>query len=365
MDRAVAWADREAAALREGADDPTRGRVTLGQVFTFYLEQRTPSKSEKAQKSDKRNVELFGKLWGRDRDPHAVSLREWEAYVAARRRGSIDARGGSVSEERRRPVRDRVLEASLRWVNAVFNWATRWKPSESAPYLMRENPVRGYAVPREKNPRRGTMTQDRHEKMLRAARTVMMDVRVKGKRKPVPSYPPTLLAIANGEGRRITSILALQASDLHLERTESAPYGAITWRPDTDKEGYKYERVPMSAETRAAVDALLAERPVVGSAPLFPSPKNPEKPVTKDLAVAWFRKAEQAPGFDMPPMPAGRCFHAYRAKFATETRHLPYKDRMVKAGWRSDETLRRVYEQADAEGILRTITERRELREAR
>lgn len=52
------------------------------------------------------------------------------------------------------------------------------------------------------------------------------------------------------------------------------------------------------------------------------------------------------------------------AKFACETEHLPDADRAEVGGWKSTETLRRVYDGPDQDTMLRIVMERGELREA-
>ncbi len=41
-----------------------------------------------------------------------------------------------------------------------------------------------------------------------------------------------------------------------------------------------------------------AERPGIGAAPLFPSPGDPTKPMTRHLADKWLRKAEKSAGVE-------------------------------------------------------------------
>jgi len=134
-----------------------------------------------------------------------------------------------------------------------------------------------------------------------------------------------------------------------------------------DKERYVWERIPIGADTRAALEAALAKRRAlgrVGDGPLFPTATDPSKPITTMLASRWFRKAEASKDFTMEPMPNGRTWHGYRAKFARETKHMPDSDRARMGGWKSAETIRRVYEAADPETMLKVITERGTLREA-
>ena len=49
----------------------------------------------------------------------------------------------------------------------------------------------------------------------------------------------------------------------------------------------------MCSHVRAAVDRVLAQRPGIGKAYLFPSGSDPSKPVSKDLANAWLVEAEK------------------------------------------------------------------------
>ncbi len=66
---------------------------------------------------------------------------------------------------------------------------------------------------------------------------------------------------------------------------------------DTDKMGKEWE-VPMCSHVRAAVDRVLAVRPGIGKAYLFPSGSDPTQPVSKDLASAWLVEAEALAGLE-------------------------------------------------------------------
>ena len=70
---------------------------------------------------------------------------------------------------------------------------------------------------------------------------------------------------------------------------------------------------------RAAIDRVLRKRPGIGRAPLFPSPDDMTKPVSKYLADKWLRKAE-----DLAEIPnqEGSLWHAYWRKWATERKDL-------------------------------------------
>jgi hypothetical protein len=76
----------------------------------------------------------------------------------------------------------------------------------------------------------------------------------------------------------------------------------------------------VSPAVRAALDRIVRHRPGIGEAPLFPSPEDLTMPISRHLADAWLRKAEQLA--EVEPQ-TGSLWHAYRRKWATERKHLP------------------------------------------
>jgi integrase len=253
------------------------------------------------------------------------------------------------------------VEADLRHLSAVLRWATLWQDREGR-YLLRENPVRGYSIPREKNPRRPIQTQGRYEALLRVAEKVTFEVVRDRKRVRARSYLPELLVLANETGRRLSAVLGLTYANLQTERTSTAPHGAITWPADTDKKGIEWSRVPVTEAARRALDAILRDRPGIGAAPLFPSPRDPSRPMDRHLADRWLRKAENLAGLETQK---GSLWHAFRRKAATELKHAADKDVQALLGWRDLRSMKQAYQHADPEGMLEAIESRRELREAR
>ena len=63
--RAESYALELTGKLGRGADDLSRGKVTLAQVLALYLEHRTPRKSATEQKADKRREELWARVLGK------------------------------------------------------------------------------------------------------------------------------------------------------------------------------------------------------------------------------------------------------------------------------------------------------------
>jgi hypothetical protein len=176
QERAKTYAHEQHAKLRQGDEDLRMGCVTLARLFALYRAHRTPRKVRSGQAEDDRRIELWTRFLGGRKDPHRITLGEWEAFQDARSSGAIGARGRSVPEEDRRPVRTRAVEGDLQWLKWTLAWGTRWRDREGR-YVLRENAVRGYEIPTEKNPRRPVATEDRYEAVRAVSDAVPMDVR--------------------------------------------------------------------------------------------------------------------------------------------------------------------------------------------
>ena len=151
-------------------------------------------------------------------------------------------------------------------------------------------------------------TEDRYETIRAVSDEVLMETRWDAKRGFRRSHLSQLLDIANGTGRRISAICRLTYADLKLDE---GPHGAIRWPADTDKMGFEGV-VPITPMVRAALDRALRERPGIGRAPLFPSPDDVSKPVSKYMAEKWLRKAEKVAGIptqEGPFLPGSRPRH--------------------------------------------------------
>ena len=357
--------------------------MDLATLFDLYRRYRTPRKSDRERRADVRRIDLWTRVLGPDRHPAEISLRDWEAFHDARLTGAIDARGREVLADApcrrcardgngrggladrcceacdgrgrvdpRVPVRPRTVEADLKWLRWVLNWATRWRTEDG--YLLSEDPVRGFEIPVEKNPRRPVATRERYEATRAVSDRVLMCVRGEDGAGEVRSHLSELLDLANGTGRRLSAICALRYEDLRLDR---GPHGAIRWPADTDKQG-RASLVPISPAVRAALDRVLSARPVTGRAFLFPSPGDPAKPVSRHLADKWLRRAERLAGLE--PL-EGSLWHAYRRKWATERKHLPPTDVAAAGGWAGPESMQRSYQHADQATMLRVVLGGRDL----
>lgn len=359
-ERAKAYALEQAAKLMKGEKDLHKGTITLGQIFSLYRKHRTPRKTRGERKEDDRRIELWTRVLGAEKDPHRVTMGEWEEFQDCRLSGALSPRGNVVPKPKREPVRPRSVEKDCLWLRWVFGWAEKWRTPQGF-YLMRENPLRGFDIPREKNPRRPIATQDRFEAIRKVSDQHTMDVRWNGKRRKCRSHLTELLEVVNGTGRRISAVCHLRYEDLRLERTKACPDGAIRWPAATDKMGTE-TTVPVTPQVRKILDRILRERPGIGALPLFPKPADRQKALSRHLADKWLREGERLAGLD--PLEGG-LWHPYRRKWATERKHLPDVDVAAAGGWRNTVTLKTAYQQADSETILRVVLEAAELREAK
>lgn len=358
---ARAYARGEAAKLERGIAALRTGQVTLAQVFTAYRQHPSPRKSVTDQRADERRVKMWSRVLGGASDPHCVAKPQCESFIDARRSGAIDALGDPVAENERKPVRARTVGADCEWLSLVFHWAAKW-PLASGGYLMRENPVRGFGIPHEENPRRPVATADRFDAVRAVSDCVEMELRRKGqKRVRQRSYLSELLDIAHSTGRRLNAICKLRFQDVRFERTASEPHGAIVWPAATDKRK-KERRAPLSPRARAAIARIVQERPSIGDVPLFPSPSDAARPMSRHLADAWLRSAE---AMAKVPKQTGGLWHPYRRGWATARKHLPDADVMAAGGWESLDALKASYQHADPTTMLRVVMEPTELREAR
>lgn len=245
------------------------------------------------------------------------SLAKWDQFIRDRLDGTITGR----------PVRARTVQAELQWLSAAYNWAVRHG-------LIKENPVRFYPIPREKNPLRPVMTEGEFEALL------------------VVSEPPLsfLLVLAYYTGRRLSALLNLRAEDYV---PTYGPHGSLRWRAETDKTG-RLSVIPIPMELKW----VLKQLPQDGF--LFPAPRDRTKPMSRHYADKLLRKAYGKAGIRKRP---GGLWHPIRRMWATARKHLPDVDVARVGGWSDTRTLKRAYQQADVDTMLRVVTEGGEVRE--
>lgn len=356
--RAMAWAKAHHDTLRQRLSSPNL--PTASRVFDLYLERQRdvyPDPAARARKAQERGARFWRAVLGASCHlEDDLDHDRLDAFQRARGRGAIDAKGRPVAAKDRRPVRARAVAADLEWLRACLLWALG-KKVHGRP-LLRQNPMAGYALPTEANPRRPVATTDRYEALQRVAEKITMEIRSEGKRRAVRSYLPELLALAHHTARRIGALVRLRYSDLRLS---DGPHGAIAWPGETDKMG-KAWYAPLNAEARAAIDRALSDRPGVGQAYLFPSPRNSRRPVSVDLVSAWLERGEELAEL---PKHDGSLWHAYRRGWATRHKHHPDQDVAQAGGWSDLTSLKTAYQMPDVATLLRVVSDPTELREAK
>jgi integrase len=270
-----------------------------------------------------------------------ITESDIDRFRQKRASGEINARGEKVATDKQ-PVRIGTVGSDIIFLKSATRWA--WRKG-----FIPRDPLAAYTAPHEKNPRRPVQTDERIAAIRDVAEQVMMEIRWYGKRTPAPSYLLELVDLATHTGRRITAICELREEDLRLTETATAPYGAILWPAATDKQGFEMF-VPLNPHARAAIDRAQArERP---NGLLFPCPKSMDKPINKDLARTWHRKAEELA--ELPPM-NGTCWHAYRRRWVTKRKDLPLPDIAAAGGWKDLRTVQENYMQPDDETKLRVV----------
>ena len=250
---------------------------------------------------------MWTRVLGADQVVANITLEQWKKFIDERRSGAIDAHGRRVEgEDERQPVRDRTLEADLTWLRLVVGWGARWR-DQRGEYLLRENVLRGYPIPREKNPRRPVATTDRYEALMELLAKVERGEGPKSKTGCRLSfgYLAEILPVVAGTGRRLSSVLALRYSDILPERGD---HGSIRWRGDHDKGG-RESVAYIGPDVRAAIDKALARRPGIGEGWLFAAPRKPAVYVSRSVADKWLRTAEKAAGLETQ---RGSLWHAYK-----------------------------------------------------
>ena len=311
-------ADTLALKLRENQPPPQRV-PTLRTLFDIYLREVSPQKSTGKQKHDKRCALLFTRCFGADRLPLTLAKRDFDRFVTTRRDGTL------AVGKRTTGVRDCMIGYDLRMLNALFNWAVV-AGDGSGGVLLPRNPFKGFALPKEDNPRRPVATEDMYQAMRAVARQV----------NPMCLE---LLVLAHETGHRGQSIRMLKFRDIDFSARR------VVWRSEHDKTGFQHVTT-LTPDAVQILEGVRKERPAIGDAWLFPSPLDPTKPLCRRTLSKWWKAVERLAKID--PV-AGRGWHSFRRNFANEMKHTPLVDLARLGGWKCTNTILTVYQQPDEE----------------
>jgi len=305
--------------LLTAPDAAVHGPITLGRLFDTYLKEVSPRTA--SLKYHERASALFLAFFGRERCANTLSVRDVDAYVQERRSGRLAPSGRTG-----KPVRDRVLEQDITFLNTVLNWAVRAGDGEGQ-YLLRENPVRGAKIPREKNVRRPRLQPGEYEKLLAVA----------GK---VSRLFELALVLCYETGHRLNSVRQLRWQDLDLSVEK---HETVRWVGERQKTKVEHT-TPLTAEAVAALKRYRARTAVIGEGWVFPSPRS-DGAAARELFYTWWEKAQVLAEL---PHSHGR-FHKFRRHLATSLVPAPLAVVQALGGWESPHVVVKVYQQASIE----------------
>lgn len=319
--------------------------LTLGQLRAVYKRERGPLLSDRRESEVERAFALLEEHLGEsfrvaDLGPHQV-----ESYSAARLEGRVVAGGPNGGGK----VRAGTIRKELGVLQAALNFAETYRRNGEP--LIARNPLRGVSGPAVKNPARPVASRERYDRLVAVADQL-----------DAAGGFRTMLALAWYTGRRLSAIVALRASDVLLTReqvvraladagreeylAESWP-AAVRWAAESDKGGVE-SIIPIPGVLRETLATYLRDRALVGRALLFPAPRDRTKPVSKETAYYWLRRAEEKA--ELPHQRRGG-WHAFRRAWATARKHMPLQDVMAAGGWKDPAALQEAYQHADAETI--------------
>ena len=329
LDKGEAKAQAERLAAEFRAQAGSNGQpATLQTLFDNYLREVTPKKSVGKGAHDHRLARLTLEILGSGQLVSSLTHRHAARWLDERRRRGDLSTGGKSG----RPVGARTLAYDLAFIRAVFNWAV-------GADLIDRNPWHGFKPDLGKyTPRRPVITAEHYEGLLGVADQV------------TPAFKLALV-LAYETGHRIGAIRHLRWADVDIDRQ------MIRWRVQHDKIGLEHE-TPMSPAARSALVAARQQEPAIGDRWIFPAPTDPEVPMSRFLADAWWDRAEKLA--KLPPEP-GRGWHSCRRTFATELKATPLKDLCELGGWKDPQTILKCYMRADPVTMRQALATRKRL----
>jgi integrase len=337
-DRAKAkqQADDIAAAIGKAETISSPVDVTLRELFDIYGSEVTPGKSRSKQVHDVACSEMFLRFLGPERKAITLSRRDVGHFVRKRRSGQIAPAG----KRENTAVGNRQIEYDLKWLLSVLNWAT-WAGNGRGEMLLKHNPLKGVPLPKEENPNRPIITEERYQAMLRIAGLIDWRFEV-------------ALILANETGHRIKAIRELRWTDVDLES------GTMRWRADSDKIGFQHY-TPLTDKALRALETARESNPGRGRTWVLPSPSHPAKPCSRNILRDWWYRAEELAELEHVK---GLAWHGLRRKFATEMKDVPLKDLCQLGGWKEPQTILKCYQRADEDRMREALRARRSFKAA-
>lgn len=253
------------------------------------------------------------------------------SYRRNRLEGGIEYEDGKATHA----VGPRSVEADFRLLNSLFRWASTARTERGKTFLAR-NPLAGFEIGREKNPRRPVAFQEQFVATRKAIDELIKEAETEATRRKWRKLELALV-LAEATGRRIGAVRQLTWADIDFDG------GFIWWPAETDKKGIS-SRIPMPINLESELRAYRRKSGSKSAPLLFPSHSNPNMPVTTDVLSDWLLVAELKGGVKKHN---GSLWHAYRRQWATLRKTLPITDVAAAGGWSDITTLLRCYQQPD------------------
>lgn len=326
-----------ASQLASHRETVETGRVTVGVLVEKYLAEGLHGRTARHRTEVARKLRLWRSFLGDNRPVQSLSPSDVERFGSARLAGEISAAGKSPS----------VVSQTTVWHDFValmtaLNFGCAYRDFAGNP-LIASNPLRGVKVSKTVSPARPVADDDFY-------------LALRGVADRLPASFIAVLDLAYATGHRTDAILKLQWSDISFAEPEHAPHGTIRWRAENDKIANEHT-VPMNDRARRALLAVAKDRAEIGESWVFPSPTDGTKKLERHLASRWLRRAERLANIEHVK---GRGWHSFRRQWASELRHLPDTDVAAAGGWKDVTTMKRCYQHADAAGVLRVVTGRKD-----
>jgi integrase len=328
-DEALALASR----LTTDRDSVEAVRLTIRSLFDNYEEHGLHGRTETHCREVRRKLALWTVFLGADRQVETLNPADVDRFVAARRAGELRRAGKKEASE----IGMTTIWHDYVALSTALNFATRHRDARGKP-LLAVNPLHGVRVAKTVNPSQPVAEVSYYEQLHEVAARLN------------PAFG-LALDLAHATGHRIDAILKLRWEDVALAASPSAPHGSIRWRGEHDKIENDHV-VPMSELAHDALVRASRERPGIGAAWISPSDTDPARPVDRHLASRWLRRAEKLAKVQHV---RGRGWHSFRRGWASARKHIPDVDVAAAGGWKDTSTMKRCYQHADAEGVLRAV----------
>lgn len=326
---AIAKAEETAEKFAQLGSLDRSGPPTLGRLLNLYLKEVTPTKKENTQVHDRQAARMFLAYFGENAVVEQSGLdgkvktglgrARYDAFIKARREGKIPGFP--------RHVRNRIIEYDVKFLRAVFNWATVER--EDGTVLLTRNPWKGFPVPVETNPARPEMTEELHEQLKATAPDWRM---------------PAVMELCRETRHRRNSVRQLQWLDLNLTAR------TVRWRGEFDKTG-KESVTPLS---ELAVRVLRGVPRVLGSLWVFPAPADAARPVSNETLNLWMKRTKTRLGLDV----RGLGYHGEKRAGVRDPRFRSLPPAVQEAiSGTAYETLKRVYDYVDLDDMREAVAE--------